>query len=267
MDDLEQIDLVEPLRLQSLVPDQFANRTTFQRTDPVDSIEFSKHIDFGLRDHATVTHDDQTLEAEAFLQTLNLGQQSLGVADIAFMHRHGHRTPAHIAKQSVIDLQLALLEVPVVAVSGQRAGAAFKVTGSEVIEHQFGDFEMAACQFVLDSALAFQQPVHGRIQLVYAGIVNLELLDQGGVVPPSAGGEFGVGADDAGRDHGTHQVSFPTRFGADELDQFELFEGAADGLHGSVHSGADGLEGLIDFNVCFALQRAVDQFEGRFGEV
>ena len=50
-------------------------------------------------------------------------------------------------------------------------------------------------------------------------------------------------------------------------NQFELFEGAADGLHGSVHSGADGLEGLIDFNVCFTLQRAVDQFEGRFGEV
>ena len=179
MDDLEQIDLVEPLRLQRFAPDQFTNRTTFQRTDPVDAIEFSKHADFSLRNHTTVTHDDQPLEAEAFLQTLNLSQQSLDVADIAFMHRHGHRTPAHIAKQSVIDLQLALLEVPVVTVSGQRAGAAFKVTGSEVIEHQCAVFEMTACQFVLDSVLAFQQPVQGRIQLVDVGIGRWRVWSEG----------------------------------------------------------------------------------------
>ena len=97
VDDLEQIDFVEPLHLQRSVTHQFSNRSAFQRTDPVNAIALSKHIDFGLRDHPTLAHDNQTLETEAFLQTLNVSQQSLGVADIAFMHRHSHRTTAHIA--------------------------------------------------------------------------------------------------------------------------------------------------------------------------
>ena len=45
-------------------------------------------------------------------------------------------------------------------------------------------------QFLLDRILPGQQPVHRRIYLIGAGILDAQVRAQGGVGPPAGGGQL-----------------------------------------------------------------------------
>jgi len=66
---------------------------------------------------------------------------------------------------------------------------------------------VALGQFLLNPILARQQPVHGRVQILRAGIGNAELLGQRGRRPPARGCQLDVRGEDARRDHGQHPLS------------------------------------------------------------
>ena len=85
MDDLEQTDLIEAFDFHAPCADQCSNRTAFERAEPVHALKFAKLRDLGLRDHPAVADDDQSVDAETFLQAIDLRQQGPRVANIAFM--------------------------------------------------------------------------------------------------------------------------------------------------------------------------------------
>ena len=86
--------------------------------------------------------------------------------------------------------------------------------------------EQAPRELALDAVLAFQQPVHGLVELADAGILDVEGTGQGRGVPPPCGGLLGVGPDDAPGDHGAHQVAPARGPRRDEVLQAECVEGA-----------------------------------------
>src|SRR5580704_787697 len=57
---------------------------------------------------------------------------------------------------------------------------------------------MTRGQFGLDGALTLPQPVHGRVDLVGADALEIEVGHQGGVAPPLGRGQLRTGVHDAG---------------------------------------------------------------------
>ena len=128
------------------------------------------------------------LHAEVGAQALHLGHEGETVGDVAFVHRHRHRAAARIGEQAVVDLQHAVAAVAAVADPGQRTGAALEVAGRQVVQHQAAGAQVARSELLLDRALARQQPVHRRVQIVLARIGHAEVLGQRRGVPPAGGG-------------------------------------------------------------------------------
>src|SRR5437899_781097 len=95
---------------------------------------------------------------------------------------------SRIGEQAVVDLQHAVAAVAAVADLGQRTGAALEVAGRQVVQHQAAGAQVARSELLLDRALARQQPVHRRVQIVLARIGHAEVLGQRRGVPPAGGG-------------------------------------------------------------------------------
>ena len=81
---------------------------------------------------------------------------------------------------------------------------AFVITAAHVIEHPTALAEVARSEFFLDARLALEQPVHGRIQLIFHGLAYPQLLRQGRVVPLPRGGQLRTGIEQTFNDHGQH---------------------------------------------------------------
>src|SRR5262249_10050302 len=95
----------------------------------------------------------------------DLARERGWIADIALKDLHRHRASLGGAEKPEYDLQLAFA-VAIVAELGQWAGAALKVGGRDVVEHQRAVLQMAASQRVLDALLLIDQPVEGIIEFL-----------------------------------------------------------------------------------------------------
>ena len=172
-----------------------------------------------------------------------------------------------VAQQAEVDLQLALLAVAAVAVAGQRAGRALEVGRAQVEQHDTALGEVAAGQLALDALLALQQPVHGGVQVLGAGVAQAEVVGQAGGVPPAGGGELGLGAQDAGGDHGADEVALGGWLGSEEAGEIKAAERLQHGQDGAVGARADDLEAVGGVAEGLAGQMGPEQVDGGIGEV
>ena len=197
MGELKQIALVKQLRLQGLVFDEGADRATLECGNPVDAVLGLDLVNGLLRDHASIPNDHEAVDAEAVLQAMDLGHEGLRIGGITLVNRHGHRAATMIRQEPVIDLEQALLAVPVITELSQRTGRALEVTGGEVVESQTAFLQMPCRQFFLDLVLALQQPVHGLIEIIFIRIRHAEGFGERCRVPPASGCEFCMGGQNA----------------------------------------------------------------------
>ena len=107
----------------------------------------------------------------------------------------------------------------------------------------------------------------GGVQVLGAGVAQLEVIGQAGAVPPAGGGELGLGAQDAGGDHGADEVALAGWLGSEEAGQSEATESLQHGQDGAVGARADDLEGVGGVAQGLAGQMGFEQVDRGIGEV
>src|SRR5271157_5951675 len=130
----------------------------------------------------------------------------------------------------------------------QRAAAAFKVSGANVIQNQRTLCEMTFGQGVLDTLLTRQQPVPSVIELgLIGGLVQTEQGGQrggGGIgMESTRRGQLGGGFQNAGDEHGDDQIALGARGAREERLKAQAAQGTEGGGHMAVGGGALNLEG------------------------
>jgi hypothetical protein len=70
---------------------------------------------------------------------------------------------------------------------------------------------MFAGEFVLDLGLALMQPVHSGVELVLAGVGDLEVFGQCRRVPPAGCRQLGMGRNNPRGHHRQNDVAFASR--------------------------------------------------------
>ena len=193
---------------------QCTNRWPAQSTDPVQPRWFDLVADACLGQHAAVADQHHPRPSETAAELVDLHAHGGRVGGVAIEHLDRHRTPLGVAQQAELELQLAALGVVRMTVFGQRAAAPFQIHRGQVIEHQCPVVEVMPGQASLNGVLAFEQPVHGRVEIVLVALAKGERFGQrvtGGVGRQAAGGgQFRLGVEDACDDEGQHPVALRT---------------------------------------------------------
>ena len=96
---------------------------------------------------------------------------------------------------------------------------AFVVAAAHIVEHLVALVQVAGRKPLLDARLALQQPVHGRIELVFVRVFHLQQLRQGRAVPHPRRRQLRTGRDQPLDDHRQHQVALTGALGANQLVQ------------------------------------------------
>src|SRR6266850_2220924 len=146
------------------------------------------------------------------------------------------------------------------AEAGERAVAAFKVSGADIVEDQRALGKMTFGESVFDILLAHEQPIHGVIELGFLdGGVQTEHGRQrggGGVGMKAAGGsEFGGRFEDAGDDHGDNQIAFRATGAREDGFQKEAAESAESGGDVAVRSSTLNVESVGGGDERFAFDK------------
>jgi hypothetical protein len=233
---LDQIVLIEQVQLQLPLLNERADRRALERGDPADTLGLAHLVDGLIGDHAAIADHHHLLDAEVRAQAPHLGHERLAVGGVARVHRYRHWAATRIGEQAVVDLQLTLLAVAIVAALGERTARALEVARRQVVEHQAALAQMARGQLLLDRVLAREQPVHRRVQVVLVGIGDAEVFGQRRGVPPARGRKLGVRRHDARGHHRQHQVALATRLGGNHRGQSQPLHGRDDRLHVAVRT-------------------------------
>ena len=129
---------------------------------------------------------------------------------------------------------------------------------------------MAFGQAALDGGLAFVEPVHGGMEVVFAGLLELEFLREGGGVPQTGGGEFGGGLQKTLGEHGQDTAAVAGGAAVEQGGDVEFAAGVEDEFDMAVEEGADDGEGLVEADeglVAEQLAQGFDLGRGPGGEV
>ena len=146
----------------------------------------------------------------------------------------------------------------------------FVVAAGHVVEDVLAFAEVAPGQGVLDACLAFEQPVHGPIQVVLAGLDDTELLGHGSGVPQARGGELGGRMQEALYDHGQYQVALPAGLGIEQRRELQAPQGVQDDLDVPVRERAFDDEDLLGADQRLVFEHAAQSLElgrGPVGEI
>ena len=138
----------------------------------------------------------------------------------------------------------------------QRAGATLIGTAAHIVKHQAAFHQMACGQLLLDAFLPFQQPVHGGVKVIFAGLLHSQLFRQGGSAPLTRGRQFGGGRDQPLDDHGHDQVSFAATLGGDQGVEVEPADHRQDRLHVAVGRGMSSVQQILGGDQGLAAQHA-----------
>ena len=153
------------------------------------------------------------------------------------------------------------------AVAGERAGGTLEVAGAEIEQDEPVVGEVAASELALDAVLALEQPVHGAVEVVGGGVADVEVVGEGGGMPPARGGELGMGLDDAGGDHSADEVALRGGLGGEQAGEAEAAEGLQHGLDGAMVPRADDGKDVGCLDEGAAGEMGLEQVDGRIGEV
>ena len=186
-------------------------------------------------------------------------RDGLGIAGVALEDLHGDGAALRAGHQSEDDLRVAAAFIAGMAEAGQRAVAAFKVSGADVVEDQRALGKMAFGESVFDFLLAQKQPIHGVIELGFLdGGVQTEHGRQrggGGIGMKAAGSsEFGGGIEDAGDDDGDDQIALGATGAREDRFQKEAANSAESGGDVAVRSRALNVESVGGGDERFALE-------------
>src|ERR1700681_218893 len=164
--DLSQVMLVEQRQLQRAALDQLLNLDGSERRDPLQAFLGLKVLADARRgEHATVADQDDLLQVKTLTQLADLRCDRGRIAGVAFEDLHRHRTTFRIGQQSEDDLQVATAFIARMPEACERAVAAFKVSGADVIKNQGTFGEVPFGESIFDALLPFEQPVEGAIKL------------------------------------------------------------------------------------------------------
>ena len=231
--DLDQVGLVEQRHLHRPRFHQLADGGRAQGANPVEARRFHVLADARLGQHAAVAHQHYAVQPEAVAQLVDLRAHGHRIGRVAVEHLDRHRAPLAVAQQAELDLQLAALAVAAMAALGQRTAAAFQVAGGQVVEHQCAVGEMALGQAPLDGVLAFEQPVHGGVEIVLVGVLDVERLGErvarGGLCQAPGGGQFRARIEDACGDQGNDALALGGGGAGDGAVEAQLLQGAEHG--------------------------------------
>jgi hypothetical protein len=153
----------------------------------------------GTRHLTSDRHDSG--QGEALPQLFHLSAHRARVGAVAFEHLDSHRTPlgGYTTSRRRSGVCGSCRPVPGIAVFGQGTRMAFEVTGREVVEDH-RPFRKVR-QPLLDGIVTFHQPIHGRVEFVFIGILHPQFLSKTArqVVPlqTSGSGQFGGRAQNA----------------------------------------------------------------------
>jgi hypothetical protein len=121
---------------------------------------------------------------------------------------------------------------------------------------------MALGQALLDRLLALDQPVHGCVELVLAGIGDAHVLAKRGVGPRPRHAELArLRRQDALRNHRDDQVALAPGSGIDELVEQEPPHRRAHGLDMAVGARAHHVQAILHQPELLALQDAPDRLD------
>ena len=171
----------------------------------------------------------------------------VGVGGVAVEHLDRDRAPLAVAQQAEHDLELVAPAVARVATLGQWTASPFKVSGSQVVEHQRAVAQVASGQTLLDGALALEQPVHGGVELVFVDALDAEHLGEGvarGVGgEPARGGELRAWGEDARDNEGNGAFAFGRGGGGEGAVEAQLAQRCEHCGDVAVGTGAGDIEG------------------------
>ena len=205
------------------------------------------------------------VKTEAFLQFLRLIGDGGRIARIARIDRHGNRPSFLVGEGSVDDDRSAFLAVPVMAEPCKGTRMSFVVAARDIVKNQRAMIEMTACELLLDPCLSGQEPIERVIQLILIGVAHREFFREGGRMPKPCGGKFRRGVDQTLRNHGEHEIAFPTGLRGDNGIESELLYRSEYGFY--VAMGKRLLNGKGGFrgNERFAPQRLSKRLDLLFG--
>ena len=158
----------EEAGLQGALLDQLAQTVGAQSGDPAQARILAQILDAGVGEHAPVADQDQPPQAEAAAQGLDLVGHGGGIGGVAGIGAHRDRASVAVRQQAVDHGRTAALAVATVAEAHQRAGAAFVVAAGDIVEHLGIVAEVAFGQAALNGGLAFMEPVHSGMEVVFA---------------------------------------------------------------------------------------------------
>jgi hypothetical protein len=149
---------------------------------------------------------------ETLLNLVDLIGQRRGITDIAFEHLNRDRTALCRAHQSKHDLEFMTLAVATIAAFGQRAGAAFEIARTDIVENKGAVIEMTPGQRAFNALLLVHQPVERLIKLLLVNRSEPEhLAERRGrsiVSQPACSRQLGRRIDEARDQHGDAQHHF-----------------------------------------------------------
>jgi hypothetical protein len=195
-----------------------------------------------------------------------LRQEGGAVAHVAVEDGDRHGTAPTVRHQAIVDLQLVPLPIAIVAPLGQRTRGAFEIARGEVVEHEAPRREVARRERPLDPVLPRAQPIHRRIQVVFAGVAHAEVVCQGAGLPPPRRGEFRVGGEHAGGHHRRHQIGLGTATRREQASKPEAVHRGEDRVDVAVREGPHDLE-VIRGHERLPPQRATNQGDDMCGQM
>ena len=152
------------------------------------------------------------------------------------------------------------------AAPGQRAVTAFQIAGREVVEYQRVVLKVPFGQALLEGCLAFDQPVHRRVEFVLVDRTHSEHLAQcgdGALGGEGAGrGQLRLRVDDTGGDQGDGEVADAAALTGEQGVQAELLERANHGGDMAVGQAADAGEGLLGIDQRFTAEDTPHGLDG-----
>jgi hypothetical protein len=147
---------------------QRLNRRRPERRDPLEPRDSRQLFpNAGRRQHPPVPDENQPFQAKALAHRRERRRDRLRIPGIAVEHFHRHRTARGIRQHAEHDLQFVALAVPRMPQLGERAPPPLKVRRGYVVEHQLPGLQVPPGQRLFDGALPRQQPVQGRVEIVF----------------------------------------------------------------------------------------------------
>jgi hypothetical protein len=119
----------------------------------------------------------------------------------------------------------------------------------------------------LHATTPLEEPIHGGVEIVLGGVLEVEFLTECGVMPVASGRQLGAGKEESLGDHGQHEVTLPRGPGGDEGVEAEATDHRQDGFDMAMRPRAEDAKGVGGGDEGLPLERAADQVNDRDREV